>query len=304
MVIDDASSRHLEMPLLDSPDEVASSLGAALRVVLAIEADSCHVEVEGAAIHYRLWDGPSDAVPVLLVHGMLAHSHWWDAVAGWLSKERKVVAMDFSGMGDSGRRACYSRAQHAREILSIAQVTGLRDAMLVAHSYGGDPAIRACRQHPNLFGELMLLDCRLMLPSVQSAAAAAGLGQLARKIYPSIEEARRRFRLLPDSTFADPVLLEHVIAHSMVSCDGGWSWKYDPAIDPEADPGDPLLTDGLKIPMTFVRGAESIATPSAHMEITRRYFPFAEIIEIPACGHHVMLDQPVGLTACLRAKLN
>ena len=292
------------MPLLASPDEVAGSPADALGRALRRRAASSYVAVEGAAVHYRTWEGPSDAVPVFLVHGMLAHSHWWDAVAGWLSSDRRVVALDFSGMGDSDRRHRYSRAQHAREILAVAEDAELDGALLVAHSYGGDPAIRACRAQADLFDELLLLDCRLMLPGVASAASEAGLGSLKRKVFSSPEEARGRFRLMPDSPFVDPAMLDHVAARSLRECDGGWTWKYDAAMAVEADPDDPLLVDGLKIPVTFVRGAESVATPTSQMEITRRYFPFAEMLEIPACGHHLMLDQPVALTTLLRARLH
>lgn len=271
---------------------------------LEVAACSATVEVEGVAIHYRTWDGPADATPVLLVHGMLAHCHWWDAVAGWLAQDRRVIALDLSGMGDSGRRPAYSRARHGREIVAVAEHAGLDEAMLVAHSYGGDPAIRAAREHPGLFSELVLLDCRLMLPGVKSAVAEAGMGKLVRKVYPSEAEARARFRLLPESLHADPLLLDHVVGHSLVREEGGWSWKYDAALDPEADPADPLPFEGLKIPLTFVRGAQSIATLPEQLAVTRRHFPFAEMIEIPACGHHVMLDQPVALTALLRTRLN
>lgn len=287
-----------------APAQAAEAREDAFRAILSRKAESRLVEVEGADVHYRLWDGPEDATPVMLVHGMLAHSHWWDAVAGWLSRDRKVVALDFSGMGESGRRPAYSRAQHGREISAVARDAGLSDAMLVAHSYGGDPAIRAARVQPDMFSDLVLVDCRLMLPGVASAAAAAGMGHLTKKVYPSAQEASRRFRLLPDSPFADPLMLAHVIRHSLTRCDGGWSWKYDENLDPEADPCDPLPFDGLKIPVTFVRGADSVVTSPQQMAITRRHFPFAEVLEIPACGHHVMLDQPVALTTLLRARLN
>lgn len=292
------------MALLASPDEVASSLSGALTSALEVEATQHCVEVDGAEINYRIWEGPRDAVPVLLVHGMLAHSHWWDAVAGWLAKDRTVVALDFSGMGESQSRPRYSRALHAIEILAVAEDAELENALLVAHSYGGDPAIRACRDQPQQFDGLVLLDCRLMLPGVESAAAEAGLGALSRKVYSSPEEARRRFRLMPESPFVLPELLDHIVGHSLLKCSDGWAWKYDPAMNTEADPKDPLPFDGLKVPITFVRGAESIATPPAQIDMTRRHFPFAQMLEIPACGHHIMLDQPVALTTLLRAMLH
>src|SRR5262245_46598611 len=72
-------------------------------------------EVDGARIAYRAWGAP-DAPPIVLLHGVAAHSRWWDAVAPALAERHRVVAIDFSGHGDSEHRTGYSKAVWAAEV--------------------------------------------------------------------------------------------------------------------------------------------------------------------------------------------
>ena len=73
--------------------------------------------VEGTPIAYREWGDPADR-SIVLVHGGAAHSRWWDHIAPLLTGGWRVVALDLSGHGDSGRRDRYSLDAWAREMCS------------------------------------------------------------------------------------------------------------------------------------------------------------------------------------------
>src|SRR5579863_9613996 len=63
------------------------------------------VTVEGCPIHYLAWPPEGEAAPergLLFVHGGGAHAHWWAFVAPYFIRDFRVVAIDLSGMGDSG----------------------------------------------------------------------------------------------------------------------------------------------------------------------------------------------------------
>ncbi len=75
---------------------------------------SRHAQVAGRRLHYLEWPGPPGAPPLLLLHGFLAHAHWWDFVAPSLAESYRVIAPDFSGMGDSEYRDDYSHAHLRR----------------------------------------------------------------------------------------------------------------------------------------------------------------------------------------------
>lgn len=267
---------------------------------IAVPSAGHGVTVRGAKIRYRRWSiSGASGVPIILVHGMLAHSHWWDAVAGLLAPCHPIVALDLSGLGDSGRRDRYEREVHGEEIIAVADDAGFDNPMLVAHSYGGDPAMRSCIAMPNRFERLIVVDSRLPLPGVAPLGQPGAIAKLVRKSYPSREAALARFRLTPDSRLAQPLLLDHIARHS-IRLDGTcWTWKFDATTAINAATDKFLDPANVKTPLIFINGSDSeIVTPD-QVELTRRYFPDAPILNIAAAGHHVLVDQPLVLATLL-----
>ena len=87
---------------------------------LAASADVAVVTVDGAPISYRAWGG-NEPSGLVLVHGGAAHARWWDHIGPLLAQGRRVVAVDLSGHGDSGRRERYSLDGWAREVMAVAR---------------------------------------------------------------------------------------------------------------------------------------------------------------------------------------
>ena len=99
------------------------------------------VEVDECDVVYRTW-GEAGQPPVLLVHGMHAHSRWWDFIAPQLLPDYQVAALDLTGMGDSDYRYDYSSKTFAQEITAVCDAMGFDDSVaLVAHSFGGRMAL-------------------------------------------------------------------------------------------------------------------------------------------------------------------
>ena len=66
-------------------------------------AESRTVEVDECDVAYRFYPSPGKR-GMLLIHGMNAHSRWWDFIAPQLLDEYQIAAMDLTGMGDSDYR--------------------------------------------------------------------------------------------------------------------------------------------------------------------------------------------------------
>ena len=100
--------------------------------------------VDGTPIAYRAW-GEEAARGIVLVHGGAAHSRWWDHIGPLLADGRRVVAIDLSGHGDSGRRGSYSLDGWAREVLAVAEDAGIAAVppTVIGHSMGGLVTLRA-----------------------------------------------------------------------------------------------------------------------------------------------------------------
>jgi pimeloyl-ACP methyl ester carboxylesterase len=60
--------------------------------------------VPGSRIHYLHWarePARRGERGLLFVHGGGAHSHWWSYIEPYYTRDFRVAAIDWSGMGDS-----------------------------------------------------------------------------------------------------------------------------------------------------------------------------------------------------------
>ena len=147
-------------------DQGASSASIPQWFFEAVEtpSKSAVLEVEECDVAWRAWGAP-DKRGLLLIHGMNAHSHWWDFIAPALAADYRVAAMDLTGMGDSDYRYEYAAATYAKEILAVCDAAGFgADAILVGHSFGGNMAAKAVNLFPERFGALILADSGLRDP--------------------------------------------------------------------------------------------------------------------------------------------
>jgi pimeloyl-ACP methyl ester carboxylesterase len=257
--------------------------------------------VDGIPIAYRAWGEPA-ARGIVLVHGGAAHSRWWDHVGPLLAHGRRVVALDLSGHGDSGRRGSYSLDGWAREVLAVAADAGLTDPpMVIGHSMGGLVTLRAAALFGARIEGAVVIDSpiRDMAPEEHAAVEQRAFRSL--RVYPSREAALARFRPVPDQ----PVLsyiADHVAATSIRQVDGGWTWKWDPPIFARKVPQEPLTR--LDCRVALFRAEYGMVSAAMSDVMYDRLGRVAPVVEIPVAGHHVMLDQPIALVAALRTLLS
>lgn len=268
----------------------------------AISAQEFSVMVQGAAIACRGWNLAATDLPgIVLVHGFRAHAGWWDHIAPALAQRFRVVAMSFSGMGDSDRREHYSRGQFGCEITSVAQACGFDPAIVIAHSFGAVPALLAAHAQPDAIARLIVIDGGMKTPDEE----AHMMVHSPRKIYPSQQAVMNCFRLIPEWPWPVPKVQEYIACHSVRQDDDGWTWKFDAnqtySLNEDAD-GLNLLQ--VAIPVDVILGEHtSIMVPKRVAELARLAPGLGDPVVIPASEHHVMIDQPVALVSALRGLL-
>ena len=274
---------------------------------LATEPEARRVDVDGTTISYLAWGDPS-ARGLVLVHGGGAHAHWWDHIAPLLALDRRVVALDLSGHGDSDRRDTYTLNAWATEVLAVAADAGLTEPpTVIGHSMGGLVTLRLAGLHGAQLAGAVVIDApvrdRDLTPEELAARERRAFGPL--HVYPSREDAIARFRTIPPQETL-PYATAHVAATSVRPApDGdGWTWKFDPRIFGREPFGAAMMLTRLDCRVALFRAEHGIMSAQMSQVMYDRLGRVAPVIEIPAAAHHIMLDQPVALIAALRTLLS
>jgi len=273
---------------------------------VAAEPESAFVEVEGARIHYLRW-GARDRPGLLLVHGNAAHAYWWSFIAPFLAREYNVAAMDLSGMGDSQWRPDYSMEVFVQEQLAVCEAAGMfghgEPPIIVAHSFGGFVTMLTGALHGDRLAGTVIVDSPVNPPDRPGGPPKRVIKP--HHIYPTMALALARFRLMPPQTCDNLYLVDWVGRRSLKAVEGGFTWKFDPAIWQRFSIGDTAARlRATKCRIAIFRGENSVLMPP---EIGEYMFKLldraAPVVTIPEAQHHVMLDQPLALVAALRALL-
>lgn len=258
--------------------------------------------MDGARIVYRVWgdDNLTDSDSVILIHGGAAHSRWWDHIAPLLATGRHVIAFDLSGHGDSGARDSYNLETWAAEALAVARLSPASKPIIVGHSLGGVVALTAAMAAGTELGGIIIVDSPLVNFTPEEDAAADRMAFGPHRTYPTREAVIARFRPIPDQPTLDYVR-DYVAGVSVREATGGWAWKFDSAIFNHAPQLAALAP--LDCRSAFFRGETGMVSPKMADAIVTGLGGVTPMIEIPAAGHAIMLDQPLALVTGLRSIL-
>lgn len=269
--------------------------------------------VPGAAgnrIHLVDWGG--EGPPLLLLHGMAGHTHWWDTAAPILARRHRTIAMDFRGHGDSQwlDDPQYELNDHAADIESVRDALGWDRFYLVAHSMGARVAIRYTNLYQKRVERLALLD---FLTSVRTKTApserrvegalprdsARSRERYAKRMdrrqptYSSCDGMVERYHLQPRGTTISDESLRSLGERSVTRLDNGrWTWKFDwRGFFMDYEPvWDEMST--IEAPCLIMRGEHSTVMPRPEFEKALAAVREGRGIEIPGVYHHIPLDAP------------
>jgi pimeloyl-ACP methyl ester carboxylesterase len=256
------------------------------------------VDVEGARIHYRVWGSP-DRPGLVLVHGGAAHSGWWDHIAPQLHSHR-VVAIDLSGHGDSGRREAYDMRMWSREVVAVAAHEKLGTPVVLGHSMGGWVALTTGVDDPGAVSAVAVIDSPLDRQPPEEDRMRDR--RRPHRTYATAEEALAHFRTLPPQDVLLPYVQEHVARGSLRKKGSGWTWKFDPQLWGQR----PLLAEllpQLQCPAALFRCEKGLVDRRMAAEMSGLVAGGLPVVDLPDAGHHPMLDQPLALVTGIRTLL-
>lgn len=290
-----------EPPSLADLEGVSPSAPEWFREAVECEFTEKSVEVDGVEIAYQQWGDPHKP-GLLLVHGNSAHSHWFDFIAPAFAHDFNVVAMNLSGMGNSGWRDNYSLEQYSAEQLGVMQNTGMLDhtvkPIIAAHSFGGIVSLETAHTNGDLLTGLVLMDSTVFPP--EKAAERPKPRPSAREpFYPSLPAALARFRLMPPQPCENLYILDYIARHSLkpITREGhkGWTWKFDPTIWAKIDWDDAKPWQSLAnltCEFACIRGRDSVLFTDEVLRDMNSQID-APFETIDCAGHHMLLDEPL-----------
>lgn len=244
-------------------------------------------------LHAQEWGEPGRP-PLVLLHSLAAHGHWWDWTAPSWAERFHVIALDFRGHGasDHVRPPAYAFTDHVADVLGALTALRLERAAVVGHSLGAYVGALLAATHPERVGAVVIAD---MLTGWTPDLAAFARRQAGRPSasFATREDAAARFRLQPADTAAPDVWIRHLGAMGVrQTAAGEWRFAFDPAVflHPPVDPW-PVLPQ-IACPALVVRGAGSTLMTRDAAEKVAAALPRGCFAEIPGAYHHLNVDAP------------
>ena len=260
-------------------------------------------------LHYADW-GNESAPPVILLHGGRDHCRNWDWVAQRLCNDWHVIAPDLRGHGDSqwADAGGYGIDGFIYDLAQLIHQQGLMPVRIVAHSMGGNIALRYTGVFPETVARLVAIEGLGPSPAMEAELAKKTIAErmqgwvgAQRKLsarmprrYANLDDAYARMREENAHLSAEQAL--HLTRHGVrQNEDGTYSWKFDNYI--RAWPPHDMTRDEIRslwgrieCPTMLVYGSESWAS-NPEADGRAAHFSNARVEVIKGAGHWVHHDR-------------
>lgn len=240
---------------------------------------------EGARIHWAE-AGRADAPALVLLHGVGADHHLFDAVTPLLAADFRVIGIDLRGHGQSGAsEGDYTMKLLAEDVLAVMDAAGIERAHVCGVSLGGMVAMRLALLAPERIGRLLLCcTSAYMGPEFWGARVKA----VREQGLEGIADAAVSKVLSADYAAAHPDYVrsarDKLAAMSVTGYTGCGAAIRDMDLLGELP--------GLAMPVLVMAGARDEATPfRGHGDRILAAVPRARAIEFPT-GHWACVEDP------------
>lgn len=164
--------------------------------------------IDGIRITY---EAHGEGMPALVfVHGWSCDRSYWSGQLQPLSRKFKVVAIDLPGHGESGLgREAWTMAAFGDDVAAVVSELGLKRAILIGHSMGGEAIMEAARRLKGRVAGLVWVD------TYKQIRPPRPLEQVKAFVEPFRANFVERTRSFVHGMFpegADPALVERVAA--------------------------------------------------------------------------------------------
>ena len=251
--------------------------------------DAMYADIGGVRLRFiDQGDGP----PVVLVHGFASALDTWRGIVPELAKKHRVIALDLKGFGWSSRpEGDYSPQAEAQLVLALMDQRNIRNAAVVAHSWGSAIALAMAEEAPERVTRIALYDAWVyeqQLPTTFLWARASGVGEaLFDMFYAERPDDKIALAFYDPRKYVSEAFVEEVEraldrpGTTAAALAAVRTQRYAEMQKRYATVGQPVL---------LLWGREDEVTLLAYGERLARDLPHAHLIVYPHCGHFPMIE--------------
>lgn len=237
--------------------------------------------VNGVSIYYEQ-AGHGDP-SLVLIHGNVASSRWWEPVSGRLAEQLSVVRLDLRGCGRSERPGRgHAVPQYSADVRELIRALGLEKVVLVGHSLGGSIAMDLVTSVPGAFQGLILINPapaegmitpRERRPLIEQTIRDRNLMRMAlAAVIPTAAEGPLFEALVDDAMIAGPTMVPNYV-----------SLEY-------ADYRKQLAA--VRIPTLIIYGTLDTLITLDMIAHTQEAIPGSELVLYEGIGHSPNVEAP------------
>ncbi len=242
-----------------------------------------------ATIHHPA-AAPSDALPLVIAHGLYGSARNWGVIARRLADVRDVVAVDMRNHGDSPRAEVQGYPEMAADLAEVIGSLGGR-VDLLGHSMGGKAAMQLALTDGARVRRLVVGDIAPVAYGHDQSHHARAMRALDLSGVTTRGEADRRLA----ETVEDPSLRAFFLQSLDLKAEGGPRWRLNLDVLEAEMPkivGWPGTTGSFDGPALFLTGADSPYVKPDYRDTIRALFPAARFAKIPGTGHWLHAEKP------------
>ena len=243
----------------------------------------------GEVAYSDVGDGPV----VVLLHATLHDRHDFDAIVPSLSREHRVIAVDWPGHGDSpAPDQLPTAALFADALADVVAALDLPPAAFVGNSVGGFAAARLTITEPQRVSRLVLVNTGGFVtnPAVRLYCRTLGTPAVMKRVLPPF--VRSYMKATSDN---DHAAQERVLARAHTREGVGIAaalWRSFASPDYDLRPH----ADRITAPCLIVWGSKDTAAPMLVGRATAAAIPGSRLEALPT-GHAVFSSDPDGFLA-------
>ena len=225
---------------------------------------------------------PTDAVPLVIAHGLVGSGRNWGVIARRMADIRDVIAVDMRNHGNSDWTPTHSYPEMAADLAEVIHGIG-GPVDLMGHSMGGKAAMQLALTHGDLVRRLIVADIAPVAYTHDQTRHIDAMRALDLTGLTTRGEADRRLA----ETVDDPALRAFFLQSlDLKSNPPRWRLNFDVlARDMAGIVGWPGTMGRFDGPTLFLTGADSTYVKPEYRDHIRALFPrrrFAVVLRVAA----------------------